>query len=249
MSNRCLCIRDSIIKSVSCTPVQWSTSTWPTEASCRLRQRQDGQTVSHKHMNAGCSKSNHHISVIPTVCVFYCCGTNYRKLSVRYEFIFSQFLCIRDWRLADLCLLFGIPIASARVSLGCFPFWTWPCLASSCCCRQKSVPFSCTNELPVVLLVFSRGYSESLEATRHSFALWLSLTTWQLTSSSPAGEILTLGCAGWVLYSVTNSKGLSHHLCHTIEPNQESTYSATFVIVSCLQASHNSTHTGAERRL
>lgn len=161
---------------------------------------------------------------------------------------FSQFLCIRDWSLPDLCLLFGIPIASAHVSLGCFPFWTWPCLASSCSCRQKSVPFSCTNELPI-LLVFSRGYSESLEATRHSFAQWLSLTTWQLTTSSPAGEILALVCSGWVLDSVTNSKGLSHHLCHTIEPNQESTYSATFVLVSCLQASHNSTHTGAERRL
>lgn len=95
----------------------------------QIETETNGQTVSHKHTNAYCSKSNHHISVIPIVCVFYCYGTNYCKLSVlRYEFIFSQFLCIRDWSLADLCLLFGIPIASTHVSLGCFPFWTWPCL-------------------------------------------------------------------------------------------------------------------------
>lgn len=54
------------------------------------------------------------------------------------------------------------PIATIHVSL-CCSFWAWGCLARSCSCWQKSVPFSlpsfCYCWLP------AEGHSQSLEAT------------------------------------------------------------------------------------
>lgn len=98
-------------------------------------------------------------------------------------------------------------------------------------------PFSCWFS--------AEGHSQSLEATLHFFAMWLFVTTWQLTSSSSAGEIFTLHYQDGPIQCIT-VKATTCHLCHTIGPNQESTSPATFVIVSCLRASHQSIHTQEE---
>lgn len=192
----------------------------------------------HTHTHIHGLKSNRHIAVIPTVFVFYCCATNYCKVSVKYEFVFSQFPCIRGWNLAGLGPLLRIPVAATHVSPGCFPLWTWTCLANSCkdfvgknqsrLVVGTSSPLSCwfsaeDGAVPRGPVAFPHTWQPSFQAQQEKFSLWS-----VQTESCTVSQI--------------------HHLCHTIEPNQASTCSATFVIMSCLQASCNSTYTRAGRR-
>ena len=118
-----------------------------------------------------------HISVISTVFIFYCCETNYHKLSnvKQHEFISSQSLCIRSLSTTNLGLLLRISRAAINRSTGLFSFWTWRCLSSSCGCWQRSVPFSCRTEVPLCLLAISRGSLSVPWGHSHFFAMWPSL--------------------------------------------------------------------------
>ena len=79
------------------------------------------------------------------------------------------------------------------------------------------------------LLVVSRGSLSVPQGHLHCFAMWHSITTWQLVSLSPAGEFLALVCKDRVTCNVTQSKWQSHHLCYVVDSNQDSDYLATLL--------------------
>lgn len=138
LSNSYFSIRDSVMQSVTWAPVPWSASKWLMRLTAdwnghkliRLSQRNPGMHIHIHIIQIPVSD----ISIISTAFVFYFCETNYHKLrGVKYEFIFSQFLCIWDLSTVNLCPLLKICIATINVSL-CCSFWTWGYLAYSCRC-------------------------------------------------------------------------------------------------------------------